>query len=286
MPRTILITGATGSISSGIIPQLRKSDIKVRALVRGAASAKGLEGVEIVEGDLERPRTLPRVFEGVDIAWLLSPPGPRAPEQQSNAIWAARQAGVRKAVRSSAIGAAHDAPTINGRLHALSDEELSKSGMEWTILKPLGFMQNLFGSAPQIAEGVLYSGTGDSRQGMIDVRDISEVAARVLTTEGHGGRTYTLSGPRSISYGDIAASFSRALGKPVKYVPLPADAVEEALAKQGLDEWRINFLGDYMNAYARGWGDFVTDDVQTLLGKPARSIDDFAHDFASVFTRK
>ena len=123
MSKTVLITGANWNVSSGIIANLKSSGNKLRTLVRKADKAEALkqQGVEAVIGDLEKPWTLAPAFEGVDTVWLLSPPGPRAPEQQSNGIWAARQAGVKHIVRMSAVGAAHDASTMNSRLHALSD---------------------------------------------------------------------------------------------------------------------------------------------------------------------
>lgn len=288
MTKTILITGANGKVSSGVIQHLKASGAKLRALVRSAARAGGLgDGVEIVEGNLEKPPTLGRAFAGVDTVFLLCPPGPRAPEQSSNGLWAARQAGAKKVVRMSAVGAAHDAPTINSRLHALSDEEVAASGLDWTIVKPHAFMQNLLGSAQQIAgEGALYYAGADARMGMVDVRDISELVARVLVTDGHSGKRYTLTGPKSIDMHEVAAALSRAVGKPVKYVAVPVAAAQAAMAKAGVDEWRINSLGDYLTAYGSGWGDFATEDFPQLMGKPARSIDDFANAFAGAFGKK
>jgi hypothetical protein len=93
----------------------------------------GANGNVASVGDLERPRSLEGAFDGVDAALLLCPPGPLAPYHTSNALWAARQAGVKHVVRASAIGAAHDAPTLNGRLHALSDDEARRIGK----IKPL-----------------------------------------------------------------------------------------------------------------------------------------------------
>jgi uncharacterized protein YbjT (DUF2867 family) len=288
MATTILITGATGKVSSGLIRLLQSSGVQLRALVRSAARAGDLGGgVEIVEGDLEKPKTLPRAFEGVDTLWLLCQAGPRAPEQSSNGLWAARQAGVKKVVRLSVIGAALDAPTINTRLHALSDEELAASGLDWTLLMPHSFMQNLLGNAHTVAaQGALYHAGGDARMGMVDARDISELAAHVLTSNGHSGKRYTVTGPKSISLHEVAEALSRAVGRPIKYVPVPIAAAEEAMAKAGVDEWRIHSVGDYLTAFSRGWSDVVSEDFPRLMGKPARSIDDFAATYAAAFGKK
>ncbi|MGB4066436.1 MAG: SDR family oxidoreductase [Nitrospira sp.] len=286
MTKTILITGATGNISSGIITQLKGSEHRLQALVRNPEKAQDLkrQGVELRVGDLEKPWTLGSAFAGVDTVWILAPPGPRAPEQCSNALWAARQAGARHVVRLSAIGASHTAPTINSRLHALSDAELAASGIPFTILKPHYFMQNLLMAAQSIAQqGAMYFALADGKMGLIDSRDISEFAAHVLTNAGHEGKTYTLTGPASVSMHQIAAAISEAIGKTVTYVPVTAEAERQTILQMGIDEWMANLLGDYSAAYSLNWGDLVTDDFQRVTGKSPRSIAQFAKDFAGAF---
>jgi uncharacterized protein YbjT (DUF2867 family) len=288
MTKTILITGATGNISSGIIAQLKGSAYRLLALVRNPEKAEELkrQGVELRVGDLEKPWTLGSAFAGTDIVWVLAPPGPRAPEQCSNALWAARQAGAKHVVRLSAIGAAHTAPTINSRLHALSDAELVGSGIPFTILKPHYFMQNLMMAAQSVAQqGAMYFALADGKMGLIDSRDISEFAAHVLTTAGHEGKTYTLTGPASISMHQVAAAIGEAIGKAVKYVPVTVEAQRQSILQMGMDEWMANLLGDYSTAYSANWGDLVTDDFQRVMGKTPRSIAQFGRDFAAAFGR-
>ncbi|MGH8555647.1 MAG: SDR family oxidoreductase [Gammaproteobacteria bacterium] len=289
MRKTILITGATGNISSGIIAKLKGSDHRLLALVRNAdkAGALELQGVEVRVGDLEKPWTLGPAFAGADIVWVLAPPGPRAPEQCSNALWAARQGGTKHAVRMSAIGAAHTAPTINSRLHALSDAELVGSGIPFTILKPHFFMQNLMMAAQSVAQqGAMYFALADGKVGLIDSRDISDFAAHVLTTAGHEGKTYTLTGPASLSMHQIAAAIGEAIGKAVKYVPVPVEDARQSMVQMGMDEWTANLLCDYSAAYSANWGDLVTDDFQRVTGKAPRSMEQFARDFASAFRKQ
>lgn len=289
MSQTILITGATGNISSGIIDQLKDSQHRLLALVHNPSKAKALEsaGVELRVGDLEKPWTLGAAFEGADTAWILTPPGPRAPEQASNALWAARSAGVKRVVRMSAIGAAHDAPTINSRLHALSDAELIGSGIPYTIVKPHFFMQNLLMAAASIAQqGVMYLPLADSRMGLIDSRDISEFAARVLSEAGHEGKIYTLTGPASVTMHQVAAAIGDATGKPVRYEPVPLEAAWQSMVQAGIDEWTVNLTCDYFAAYSTNWGDLVTSDFQSVVGHAPRSIAEFAKDFAGAFGKQ
>lgn len=276
---TILVTGANGTVSSHLLRSLSAIDsAKVRALVRDPAKATAQPDIESFVGDLEDPASLPEAFAGVDTLWLLTPMGPHAPHLSMNAIWAARQAGVQHIVRLSAIGAAHDAPTRNGRLHALSDAELMASGIGWTILRPHYFMQNQFGS---VTGDTVYGALGDGRLGMVDVRDIADLGARVLADpQPHAGKIYTPTGPSSISLHDVVSDLTEVLGTPIRYQPIPDEAAYAAMIGFGFPQWNASVALEYGNAYRRGWGDFVTTDVPDVVGRPARSFAEFARDHA------
>ncbi|WP_336209247.1 SDR family oxidoreductase [Nonomuraea sp. LPB2021202275-12-8] len=277
---TILITGATGNVSSALLSALPSTD-DVRVLVRDPARAP--TGVEVAVGDLDRPQTLDAAFKGVDVLWLLTAMGPQAPHASMNAVWAARQAGVRHVVRMSAIGAGHDAPTRNGRLHALSDAELAASGLGWTVIRPAFFMQNLFGS---VSGSTLYGPTGEGRMGLIDVRDIAEFAAQVLRDpSAHEGRTYTITGPQSISLREAASRLAPIYGTPIAYEPVTPEAAYEAMLGAGLPEWQAAVNVEYAKAYTGGWGDFTTTDFADVLGRPARAFEDFAADHSERLRR-
>lgn len=290
MTRTVLITGATGSVSSALLQALQvPRQLKLRAMVRDPNKAGALRarGLEVVNGDLDEPESLPRAFEGVQDLWLLNAVGPRQPENSMNALWAARQAGVERVVRLSAIGAAHDAPSRNGRLHALSDAELMSSGLKWTILRPHFFTQNLLMTAPTVAtQGAFYWDMGTGRLAMVDARDIGEVAAKILTSapDAHHGKIYTPTGPAAISLAEAAAQLSEGLGKPVRYVPVPHDAARQSMLEMGMPSWLVGMLIEYAQAYERGWGDLTTTHVQDITGRAPRSVLDFARDHRAAFS--
>lgn len=277
---TILITGANGTVSREVLRELA-GEQPVRALVRDMSRTPRLDGVDYVVGDLDRPATLTPAFEGVTTLWLLTPMGPTAPSQSMNAVWAARQAGVRHIVRLSAIGAAHDAPTRNGRLHALSDAELQESGIPWTILRPSFFMQNLLFSK---AGEHLYGLFGEARVGVIDARDIAATGAAILAApERHEGRIYTPTGPESITLHQAAEDIARTLGQPVRYVPQSPEEARDNLLRAGLDEWTAEVLAEYRVAYGSGWGDFTNDHVENVVGRAPRSFAEFANDHREQF---
>ena len=197
---------------------------------------------------------------------------------------AAKNSGSPYYVRLSAIGAAPDAPTENGRLHFQSDDALIKSGLPYTILRPHYFMQNIFGSLETIkTDGNMYWGMGDGKLGMIDVRDIADCFASLLLGSGHEGKIYTPTGPDTISFHDIADTISKGMGKPVTYVPISIEAVGEAIRNAGWGEWGANVMMDYSRAYAGGWGDFTNDDVKIITSKKPCSLQQFYDEvFASA----
>ncbi len=118
---------------------------------------------------------------------------------------------------------------------------------------------------------------------MIDVRDIVDVAVKVLTEDGHEGKSYNLTGPASISFHDVAAALSKALGKQVNYVNVPLEAAREGMIGMGMSEWFADAMGEYFQAFSAGYGDFTTPDVENVTGHPARSYETFARDFAQAF---
>ena len=283
---TILVTGANGNVSSATIRALQGKGHRIVGLVRDPAKGAALEklGVELVVGDLQKLRTVESAFEGIDTAFLCCSPGFMAPLMLSNALWAARRGGAKHVVRLSAVGAAHDAPKLNSRLHALSDSEAMQSGLKWTLLKPHFFMQNLLMAAGSVqAQGQLYFALGDAKVPMVDLRDIGAAAAAVLADPAaHAGKTYTLTGA-AVTLGQVAAAIGEAVGKPVGYVPVPVAAAVENMTKMGADEYSQVAVRDYFAAYSGGWQSTPTSSVKDLTGQDPRTIADFARDHAAAF---
>ncbi len=282
----ILVTGATGNVSSALIANLVEKGASVRGLVRDESKGESLKdsGVEVAIGNLEDQDSIEKALEGIEKVFLLTPVGEDSPQQARNVIDAALKQGSPYIVRMSAIGAAFDAPSRNGKAHAETEADLKKSGLPYTILKPHFFMQNIMMAAESIAsEGNIYMPFKDGKLGMIDVRDIADVSAVILTEEGHEGKTYTPSGPKSISLSEVAAAISSALDKEVNYIDVPMEAADESLSGMGFPEWNKNAYLEYFKAYSEGWGDYTSSDVEDITGNPARSIETFAKDFAQVF---
>lgn len=279
---TILITGATGKVASQLILTIAQSGRAVRAMVHSTAKAGGPAalGADTIVGDYTDPASLDRAFAGAETVLLVTPPHARAADWASAGIAAASRGGVKRIVRISAIKAAADGPNDNSRQHARTDDEIRRSGLDFVILRPHFFMENcLFGAAESIAsEGVIRSATGHARLGMIDARDIADVAARVLLDPKWDGGTYDLTGPASISFDDVAEVLSVELDRDLRHVPISPEAAADFVRRMGGDEWQAETTRGYFRAYAAGWGDFTTDWVPRISGHAGRSFADFARE--------
>ena len=289
MSNSIVVTGATGNIGQGVVAQLAARKANVTALVRSSAKAASLAdlGARLVEGTFEDRASLERAFTGADTIVLITAANANAAEQTITAIDAAKAAGVRKIVRISALKASVDGPTDNTRQHGRTEDYLKASGIAHVILRPHFFMQVLLGSLPSItSEGKFYFGVGQGRLGTIDSRDISDAAVAAATSDEWNGQTLEITGPAAIDFTQVAMAFSRALGREVAYVAVPPAAVEQALLGHGADAWTASIVRDYCAAYAEGFGDFATDNVQRLTGHAPRSIDDFAREVLAPLAKR
>lgn len=283
----VLITGATGNVGSAVLDNLGTTDHSVRALVHDESKARTMRdrGVEAIVGDFLEPESLAPALEGVDTLLLITPHHHEQVAQATNVIEGARDSGNDpRIVRLSVAKASHAAPTKNCRQHARIEEELLSSGLPYTLLRPTTFMQNTLATARTVSsEGRIYQPFKAGKLGMIDVRDIAEVAVKVLTEEGHEGKTYTLTGPKAISFYDIAEVLSEVLAKKVDYVPITLEKAKEAMLGMGLSEWKAEVLVEYARAHSQGYSNFTTEDVEQLTGHTATSYSEFASDFERAF---
>jgi uncharacterized protein YbjT (DUF2867 family) len=290
MSQKILVTGATGNTAALVAAQLRAQGVAVRALVRDAKKAEGLaaKGVELALGDFETPASLEAALDGITSVFLVTPPHPDASGMVDRFLAVATKSALRpRIVRLSAIKGSDHGPTDNTRTHGRADRAIQDSGLPYVILRPNYFMQNLFGSAESIlGQGMMFQGTGDGKLGFIDVRDIADVAtAALLDTQWDRG-IYELTGPESLSYGDVATLLGEALGREVKLVSVTPEQVRESILKKGWGEWAAGIMTDYSAAYAQGFGDFTTTFVEKISGHPARSYATFLREVFVPATKR
>ena len=109
------------------------------------------------------------------------------------------------------------------------------------------------------------------------------MAVEVSTSDDHEGMTYTLTGPASISMHDLAAAFTKVLGKKIEYVDVPVEAAVQGMVGMGMPQVMADAFGELFPNFANNGADRATDDVEKVTGHPPRSINDFAGDFAGMF---
>jgi uncharacterized protein YbjT (DUF2867 family) len=282
----ILVIGGRSKIGSALIESLRARGEEVRALVRGQESGRALPaGVEPVVGDLAAPDSLHAAMSGAEKVFLLSSPHRDAVGWHRNAIDAALASGVDLVVRSSIIGADRDSPAEFVGAHTECDRFLEQSGLDYVILRPNLFLQNIPESTmPSIDDhGNFYLDAGDARISMVDTRDVAAVASVVLNDSGHSGAHYDVTGPEALSYHDVASKLSSALGREITYIDAPDKAVRGALLGFGLDEWfadaLVGLFQDYRRSGTDGYASVVTDTVERVTGRPPRSLDALLSEF-------
>lgn len=284
----ILVAGATGNTGSGVAASLLAQGRRVRALVRDGSKAEALRerGAEIAIVDLDDPRTLGEgLMEEVTDAYFVTWNGPTAFQQSRHLLEAIVRAGTEpRVVRLSAFG------TPGSRIItelARCEEELKASGLPWTILKPTFFMQNVLMTAATVQEqGALYWDWGSGKAGMVDVRDVVDSAVGILTGQAGDvtGETFVLTGPAAIGFDEVAATLSRVVEGTVEYVPVPHEAAHEGLIAMGVPEWIADGYVELSAGFEAGFADLTTADVERLSGHEARGFEQFARDFAGMFT--
>jgi uncharacterized protein YbjT (DUF2867 family) len=219
-------------------------------------------------------------MDGAEKVFALSSPHPDAVTWHRNAIDAARRTAVQLLVRSSILGADRESAAEFISAHTACDRYLQDSGLPYVVVRPNLFLQNIPQSTiPSIdTSGNFYVDAGQARISMVDTRDVAAVAAVALTEPGHAGAHYDVTGPTALSYADVAAKLTAALGRPITYIDAPDEAVREALRGAGLNQWFANALvglyQDYRRSGTDGYAAKVTGTVQRLTGHPARSLDD------------
>jgi uncharacterized protein YbjT (DUF2867 family) len=283
---TVLVTGATGNVGSQVVRDLAARGVPVRAFVRDPdRAAERLVGdVELAVGDLSDAASIARALDGVDRVFLSSGDGPDKVAHESAVVDAAATAGVELIVKASTVMAKAGSPLPgldwNGRI----ENHLRGSGVPAVLLRSGFYMTNLLIGAEQVrAEGRLFAPAGDGRIAMIDPRDAGAVGAAVLTTAGHAGRTYTLTGPDPIGYADVAAQLSRATGTPIEYVDVPEEAARQGLMAAGLPDWAVTHLFEAFRLIRAGAFEETTDTVRVLTGHDLRGFAAFADEYAALF---
>jgi uncharacterized protein YbjT (DUF2867 family) len=273
----ILVTGATGNIGSELVRALTQSGEPVRALARSAQPSHN--GVEYVTGDLNEPDSIRSALTAVRGLFLL--PGYQG---MSGTLAQAKAAGVEHVVMvsSSSIEGGEASNAITKYMMD-SEQAVRDSGLPWTFLRSFGFMSNALEWIPQLQAGdVVRASWPDVPIAVIDPHDIAAVAAVALTSPGHAGRSYILSGPEPLRPADRVAILGEVLGRPLTFEAQPDDEARAEMSKA--------MPADYVDAFFRFYSGGTLDesqprpDVRDVTGRPPRTFRDWARAHAAAFS--
>ena len=286
----ILVTGASGKTGRAITAALARRGQAVRALVHRAENASTIAAAgaaEVAIGDMSRQVEIHTACLGVDAVYHICPNlHPEEVALAETLLAAVAEAGVRRIVYHSVLHPQVEAMPHHWRKMRV-EELLFTCDVAWTILQPAAYMQNVFAYWRQIVdEGVYrvpYAVT--ARLGMVDLEDVAEAAASVLTGSGHEYATYELAGPEILDQAQVAAVLSAQLGKPVWAEAQERGEWAEGARRGGLGEDAIDTLLR-MFAYYEQYGFFGSDTVLAhLLGRiPATLAEVVAREMARGFT--
>jgi len=282
----ITVFGATGKIGSTLIQLLSQAGTATQAVTRNLDKAIDLPCVTWIQADISDKQSLYPAIKNSQSVFLLSGQSPEFVTEQCNVIDAAKALGVKHIVKLSSGAADRNSPYHIPRTHGEVEEYLKASGMQWTMLRPNGIMQNWLGDIAKSVkkERRFQESTGDGKRAHVDGRDISEVAFKCLTEpEKHYSKTYLLTSDKAVNYAEIAEAISKVIGEKVYYDPIPLEEARTQMAKAGMPHALIETFLSYDQAQRDGLADVVSDSVRTVLGKPARTLEGFVRDYRHLF---
>jgi uncharacterized protein YbjT (DUF2867 family) len=279
LTKPILITGASGKTGRHAVAAAAAKGGIVRALLRRPEAGPDLREAgasEIAIGDLADPGSLQRALEGVGQVLHICPPmHPQEDKIATSLIDLASKEGVDRFVLYSVLHPLlADVPHHARKLEA--ERYLVNSGQSYTILQPSRYMQHL----NPIWKTVLSTGVHNmpfgatARFSVVDLSDLAEATANILTTPGHEGATYQLAGPEALSQDDMAGILAQLLGRPIRAIGKPLDEFRREAAAAGVPAERIETLC-LMNAHYDAHGLIGNPNVlRWILGRePTRFVD-------------
>ncbi len=280
MTDKILITGAAGKTGTAVCRALRRTGVEVRVWVRSESQVESLRATgahEVLAGDFTDMRLAEQACRGRSGVYHIPPNmNPDEVEIADGLIQAACNAGVRRFVYHSVLH-----PQVEAMPHhwlkMRVEQRLFTSGLAFTILQPAAYMQNLQGYVSTAVNEGKYAlpYSIDARISQVDLEDVAQAAAIVLSNESHEYATYELCGGEALSAREIAARLSARLGRDVQAVALDRAVWESTMRAANLPEYAIQTLLK-MFIYYETYGFRGSSRVlQWLLGRPPTTFDQF-----------
>jgi NAD(P)H dehydrogenase (quinone) len=285
------VVGSTGNTGRAVVKELKGLGENPVCVVRNADKAKQVLGADTKTAlaELDDRAAMEKALAGSKRVFIVTGHNPKSDVQQINVIDAAKAAGAEYIVKVSGgrdvVGP--NVESVNGQAHFRIEEHLKKSGLQWCILSPGLFMQNILGQAANIKNDgkIIQPWPKDLPVALIDVRDTGALGARVLRDPGkHAGKLYSFSGV-STTFADFANVIGEVLGKPISYVPITLEQAEAGMKSRGMPDWLVAHL--VAIARAGGQGAFSkenTGPIRDIVGRAPITTRQFAQDHKGAFS--
>ena len=294
MAQKLLVTGASGNLGKLVLDALLKRGVAasdIIATTRDAAKLAGYaaKGIEVRHADFNDSASVKAAFAGADRVAIISTDaldgnGTRI-RQQTGAVAAAKEAGVKHIVYTS-MPNPHEGSRITFEAdHRLTEDAVKNSGLSYTILRNSWYQENLFMNLPQVlASGTWYTSAGQGKVSHIARQDCADALAAVLASGSTESRVYTLTGSQSFTTDEIASQVSDATGKPISVVHLTDEQLAGGMKSAGVPDFLVPFLVGFDANTREGAADLVNTDVETLIGRKPRALRAFLDENKAALT--
>lgn len=278
--KTILITVANGMFGSRLAAMLAdKPGISLRLMLRNPSKCL-LTGsnIRICQADMDMPESMESHFKGVDAVFMSTPMDFRLGVREKCIINLSQKNGVSHMVKMH--GAVKHQNDHLGDMHSESLAFLQNSGLQWTLISPNSVMEtSLFAYQPVIKYARAINGcSGERKIGLVALADVTRAAALVIENGGHHEQNYQLTGPRALNMTEIAACFTKVLGKEIVYIDMSEQKFKNMLMKydKTLTDEKLELeILCHLREWKNGGADLVTDTFFRLTGQQPTPLEDF-----------
>jgi NAD(P)H dehydrogenase (quinone) len=273
----MLVTGATGKLGSKVVETLLKTipANQLAVSVRNPEKAEGLRarGVEVRQGDFDRPETLDTAFAGIDRLLLISADGDNETRirQHTHAVAAAERAGVEFMAYTS-IANAKESKNFLAPTHQATEEAILKIGIPYSFLRNNWYLENEISGIQGVLAGAPWvTSAGNGKVGWALQQDYAEAAAAVLSGNGHENTIYELSG-KLFTQEELASAVGNVSGKEIPVQQVDDTTYAEIMKGAGVPDFLIPMLVDIQKGIREGTLEVESNDFEKLLSRPATPI--------------
>jgi uncharacterized protein YbjT (DUF2867 family) len=283
MSKKVLITGATGDTGRAAVREAIALGLDVRAMVRSVdarSDALAAQGAEVVIGDLLDINSIRAALDGVEAAYFVYPVAPGLITAAVNFAQAAKEAGTKAVLHLSQRSQNRASTSNSSRDTYIAEQVFNWSGVPVIHLRPTLFLEWLVYpfQLPYLQQGFLRGGpVGNGRHAPVSVEDQGRaIAALLKSPEDHIGTVIDLSGPVEMTYQQIAAELSEALGRKIVVQEVPIAEYTASLSAMGVPAYVVQHFGGAMLDYQNGRMSGVDDNIEKLTGRRPMTVAEFA----------